>query len=682
MAESSSAVTHGNQESGTERYGALCDRAVEFIQSRRGAAPEDMLISHVFGNTGSPALWRSLLRSVLGADPRVTFRADGQWVIASAAAEVEAGALLLHSFVSIDVETTGLKPTRQRVIEIALVRYEAGREIARYESLVHPERAIPLFITNLTTITNEDVADAPVFAKIAPDVLEFIGDSMLVGHNVGFDISFVNAELKRCNQPTLINERIDTLGMAVRLLRGLRKPNLQRVADAVGLSPKKLHRAGADASLTAEVALRLVEEAVRQGVTSLDQLKVAAKLETPVPHEDVGRARVTMDRSMLDGIPRKPGVYLMRDALEQVIYVGKSKNLRERVSSYFSQPIGYTRKMDGLLEAVRRIETLVVGTDIEAMLLESQLIHRYAPRYNTAMRSFEQYPYIKVDLANPWPRITVSKQYKDDGARYFGPYQSSRGARRTVDVLNKILPLRTCTRSFKTAKSYGNPCIQLDLGRCAGPCTGQADRDAYLAVVRDAVAFLDGRESGIYERLWAELEKSAERLDFERADRLRRDLHLVHGIVESHKRLRIATEHHHYLVVLPSGDAECRELLLVLHGRIWKQTRVRRDLDANGIAEEAERLAASCARGIAQGASGTSVYATDESHILNRWLSRNSDHPAIQPIEIETVPGTDEWVRMLDVALGFADGDLVFLDRDPQPSPADADEPVEEGEPG
>jgi excinuclease ABC subunit C len=206
------------------------------------------------------------------------------------------------------------------------------------------------------------------------------------------------------------------------------------------------------------------------------------------------------------------------------------------------------------------------------------------------------------------------------------------------------------------------------LGRCAGPCTGQADRDDYLAVVRDAVAFLDGKESGIYERLWAELEKAATRLDFEKADRLRRDLHLVHGIVESHKRLRIASDHHHFLVVLPSGDPLCRELLLILHGRIWKQTRVPRELDAVGIAEMADRLAGSCERGFAHGISETTVYNTDETHILNRWLARNGEHPAVLPLDPASVPGVEAWAAMLRTALAFADTDLVFLDRDPGPA--------------
>ncbi|MEJ7838425.1 MAG: exonuclease domain-containing protein, partial [Thermomicrobiales bacterium] len=313
-----SAVTSNTDDASSHRYNALCDRAVDFVLSRKGSAPEDLLILHVFGNTGSPSLWRPLLRSVLDADPRIRFRADGQWALARDEHPDAPTDLLLDSFVAIDVETTGLRPQQQRIIEIALIRYEKGHEVRRFESLVHPQRSIPRFIADLTTITDAHVADAPAFSEIASDVIEALGDSLLVGHNVGFDISFINAELKRCEQPTLINDRLDTLGLANRLLKGLRKPNLGRVAEHLGLSATKLHRAATDASLTAEVALRLVDEAVRQGVTSLDQLRISARIEVPMPREHVGRARAQMDTKMLADIPRKPGVYLMRDAAEQV----------------------------------------------------------------------------------------------------------------------------------------------------------------------------------------------------------------------------------------------------------------------------------------------------------------------------------------------------------------------------
>lgn len=682
------------------RYSALCERAVALIVQRGGAIPEDLLIGHVFGNTGSLDMWRPLLRSVMQADGRVSFRADGMWTLRGSDAPGALPGLLLDEFVAIDVETTGLKPRQQRVIEVALIRYKGGQEVERFESLLNPDREIPIYIANLTTITNAHVEDAPRFHEVADRVLEFIDTSLLVGHNIAFDISFMNAELERCQRSTLINERIDTMGIARRFLPSLRKASLDSVARQVGLQPRKIHRAGGDAQLTAEVAIRLVGEAARQGVSSVDQLKSAAAVIERKPRDDIGRGRAVMDKAWLKEIPRKPGVYLMHDQFGNIIYVGKAKSLRERVSSYYSQPLGYTRKMDGLLESMVKIDTQVVGSEIEALLLEAQLIRRYQPRYNTAMRSFEHYPYIRVDTSNPWPRVSLSKQRKDDGAAYFGPYRSSSSARRTVDVINGVLPLRTCTRSFKNARSYGRPCILLDMGKCLGPCTGKADRDDYLKIVHDVTQLLDGRDQALMERLWAELERAAETLDFEKAAALRKDLRSVLGLVEHQQKLHEAELTHTMLLVLPAADPAYRDLSLIFGGRIWARFQLPRDRSAERsvalpavsvpgddvvldvasgpasvsrrddvvhgadllpLADLARRMARADARHAAAGEAVLDHHMIDEHAILNRWLMRHHGHPALIPLP----GGRDEatWLRLLREAQRLSDDDLVFREQ-------------------
>jgi len=673
-------------------YVALCKRAVSFVEGRGGAVHEDLLIGHVFGNNGSIALWRPLLRTVLQGDERLVFRADGYWAKAGLSAEL-AGITLLDAFVAIDVETTGLRPLKQRVIEIALYRYQDGKLVERFESLVNPECSIPAFITNLTTITNGHVADAPRFPDIAADVTAFIGDALLVGHNVAFDVSFINAELKRADCAQLVNERLDTMGLSMRLLPGVRKASLDRVAAAVGLSPRKIHRAGRDAELTAEVALRLVEEAARQGVTSLDDLRKAATIVERRPRDNVGRGRAVMDRACLADVPKRPGVYLMRDQAGSIIYVGKAKNLRDRVSSYYSQPLGYTRKMDGLLESMVRIDTEVVGSELQALILESQLIRRYQPRYNTAMRSFEHYPYIKIDVTNPWPRITLAKVRKDDGARYFGPYRSARSARRTVEVISSAVPLRTCTRSFKNARSYGKPCIRLDLGKCLGPCVGQTMRDEYQAMVHDVIDFLEGQDQGLRERLWAELEAAAARLDFERASKLRKDLRSALALIGEQARLRTAEAEHTLILVQPSSDVTCRELLVVLRGRMWAQLRVPRvspleqravtpsdpdedvvigiqhrqvtgrsyedadihAIDLGVVSDVADRLQLQFERYARAKVQPIDHYQVDETNILNRWLFKHQGHPAVLPVDLERVADRGYLSSMVMRALSLHD---------------------------
>ncbi|MGH2533646.1 MAG: exonuclease domain-containing protein [Thermomicrobiales bacterium] len=629
-------------------YAFLAQRATAFVVDRGGAVFEDDLVAHVFGAGSSPDLWRPLIRSILGTTTDLILDGDGFWRISHGPSANEGDALF--EFVAIDIETTGLRPLHQRIIEVAAIRYRSGAEVERFESLVQPDRRVPKYISELTGLTDAHLADAPRFAEIATDLQGFVGNAALVGHNLGFDVSFLNAELKRLGQPPLVNERLDVMYLAMKLLPGIRRPSLDKLATAVGLDPRRVHRAGGDAWLAAEAAIRLQEKARQQGDGAWDRLKVLAAPASRRPKDGVGRGRAVLDRSLLADIPKNPGVYIMRDAFEHVIYVGKAKNLRDRVSSYYSQPLGYTRKMDGLLETMVQIDVEVTGSELEALLLESQLIKRYQPRYNTALRSFEQYPYIRIDISNPWPRLTLARERKDDGARYFGPYRSKSAARKAVDLINANVPLRTCTRSFKDARSYGSPCIQLDIGRCPGPCVGRADRESYRAMIRDVGAFLDGDSDVLYARLWQGLEDAAQRLDFERARRLRNDLLQVEQVVEAQRRLRVAERGHTLLLVLPSADTQAREILIVVHSRLWSQIRARAD-DAEPAL--AKRLGEAWTRYRCAGISAVDYDSVDEANVLNRWLLRFSEHPAIRRID-EQAEDLD-WDELASWALGLQD---------------------------
>jgi DNA polymerase III subunit epsilon len=613
----------------------LALRAEAFIHEHGGRASEDLLISHVFGSTGSPTLWRPLLRDVLGKHENLKFRTDGSWLLATET--VGDAVSILDEFVVLDVETTGLQASRQRIIEIAIVRFRGGEPVSMWESLCQPGRRVPDYIVKLTGIDDVMLEGAPRFADLAPTVVELLRGAVVVGHNVEFDLAFVNEELKRANHVPVVNERLDTLAMASRLLPGLRKPTLQAVAAKLGLDhgSRERHRAGRDAALTGTIAVALLRHAADAGYCSLDELKPIARPASRRPKERMPRASAVVDRSILKGIPKAPGVYMMRDANERVVYVGKAKNLRDRVGSYFSQPLGYTRKMDGLIESLSRIEVEVVGSELEALLLESQLIRRYQPRYNTALRSHEQYPFIRIDVANPWPRLTLAKARKNDGARYFGPFRSATTARKTVDLINRVVPLRTCSRSFKDARSYGSPCLELDLGRCLGPCVGRANRDEYMALVHSVADYVDGRDQALHELLWKGLEDAATALDFERASRLRRELQASLALTAAQRRMREAAESDWLLLVLPSAVTGSRELLLVLGGRLWAQLRVANDEEPG---ELANRLHAVWRRFRERGLRELDHDSVDDMAILGSWLSRHEGHPALIALPTSSEP--------------------------------------------
>jgi DNA polymerase-3 subunit epsilon len=347
---------------GSDAFPDLARRAEAFVTAQGGQASEDLLVSHVFGSAGSAALWRPLLREVLGRHERLKLRGDGAWLLTDQL--VDDGRGPLDEFVVLDVETTGLQPSRQRIIEIAIARFSGGAMTNRWESLCSPGRRVPSYITKLTGIDDDLLEEAPTFEAIADAAVELLTDAIVVGHNVQFDLGFLNAELERVGRSPVVNDRVDTLALSTRLLPGLRKPTLNALAERLGVpgQPRSRHRAGPDAALTGLVAVALVGHARDAGFHSLDDLKSIARPVTRRPRERMARASSVVDRSILAPIPRAPGVYLMRDANEHVVYVGKAKNLRDRVGSYFSQPLGYTRKMDGLIESLSRIQVEVVGS--------------------------------------------------------------------------------------------------------------------------------------------------------------------------------------------------------------------------------------------------------------------------------------------------------------------------------
>ena len=633
------------------QYENLVNRAVACIDAHGGTIDDTRLVGHVFGVTGSEKLWAPLLNTILLADPRVSRLPNGWWSTRPPAPTGH----LPSDYVVIDVETTGLKPRQHRIIEIALIRYSADSEPLVWTTLVNPGRRIPDYVRKLTRIDDSMVAPAPEFKSVAPTAQEIIGDLPLIGHNVSFDVSFLNAEFVRCGLPRCVNVSIDTLALADELLPRIRRLSLPDVARTLGIPDAGQHRALADAEVTGGVYLSLLNLATGRGVDSLEALLELSARKRPrrSPGRAVGRGRSLLNEELLRDIPHAPGVYVMRDVNDRVIYVGKAKDLRKRVGSYYSQPLGYTRKMDGLLESLETIETTVVGSELEALILESQLIRRYRPRFNTVQRNAEQYSYIKVDTANRWPTVTMTRDRGDDGARYYGPFRSTRSARDAVQLINSTLPLRTCKRSFKDARSFGSPCIELSLQRCAGPCLGIADPEEYRSHVNLVLQFLDGDEQALFPDLHRRLEAAVSALDFEKASRLRDDIGRANRLVLEQAKLSQAAREVHSVLVLPGTEGVERELWYLYRGRRWAQFNCCAEDD---MADLAVRLERSRERADRAGSSLTLDHQSiDETVLLSRWINRSAEHPALIAWAGHTALQIVELAMDIDLSLPFGE---------------------------
>jgi DNA polymerase III epsilon subunit family exonuclease len=641
--ESNAIADDGNQPAAAVRF--LVERAREFVEANGGSATEEALIQHIFGTSRGTQVWKSLFATVISHATDLRKRIDGTWTLARASGASE---LIPREFVAVDVETTGLRPASHRIIEVGLVRYVEGQPADRYNTFCNPGRQLPAYISRLTGIHDGDLAESASFESIATAVGEFIGGSVVVGHNVEFDLRFLNAELKRAGRQTLINDRIDTMALAMRFLPQVRRPTLESIARALGLSPRKLHRALDDANLAAQCALLLLQHAGEHGLGSFDELARASAGARSRPREGIGRGRAVLDTGHLQGMPRSPGVYMMRDSTERVIYVGKAKNLRERVSSYYAQPLGYTRKMDGLLESIARIDTVETGTELEALILEAQLIRRHQPRYNSALRAHEHYPYIRVTTSSPWPRICLAAKPQKNGDQFFGPYRNRVAAKRAVELLNALLPLRTCPRTFKNARSYGSPCLRLDLHQCLGPCVGHADRGAYLEALRIATRFLEGDDLILLEQIYHQLEEAADRQDFERARELRNGIRTLQSIAGASRRLRGRQVTERKVLILPAHDGRYLRVAIVAGGRIWASISADRESPAE---ELAERLRLSWQRLEVAGNPVIDQTTLDDTLILTRWLERHEGHPCLRLLEGEE---TIDWEQIAGDALAMS----------------------------
>ncbi|HQM55687.1 MAG TPA: GIY-YIG nuclease family protein, partial [Anaerolineaceae bacterium] len=220
-------------------------------------------------------------------------------------------------------------------------------------------------------------------------------------------------------------------------------------------------------------------------------------------------------KGILDTLPVKPGCYIMKNASGEVIYVGKAVNLRGRVRSYFQEHADHERKVLKLVSQIADLEWIVVGSELEALILEMNLIKKHRPRFNVRLKDDKRYPYIKVHLASDFPKVTVTRQMVNDGSRYFGPYTSVWAVHQTLDLLRRIFPYLTCDREITGLDA--RPCLYYDIKLCSGPCIGAIDRAGYNQLISDLCAFLDGRTDPIVSRLQREMNDAAESLNFEKA---------------------------------------------------------------------------------------------------------------------------------------------------------------------
>ena len=477
------------------------DRLVELVEERCGPVAPEEAARHLFALRQAPAgLARSLLEDVVAGDARLAWRGAGVGLASEPGEDLP---LEAARFVVVDLETTGLRPGQARICEIGAVRVEGLTPAGTFETLVDPGTRLPAIISSLTGILDADLIGAPGPAAAVRRFLEFAGDAVLVAHNARFDVGFLNREVEHLTGRRLAVPVVDTVGLARRLLAGrVARASLASLSYFFGTSAQPCHRALPDAEATAEILVALIGLAQERGAETVADL---CRLSAPKAR------RVYEKRSLAFGAPTRPGVYLFRGPGDQVLYVGRARDLRARLRSYFRSD-RQRPAVEAALGAVERIEWRVLGSELEAALEELRLLRELRPPANARGARPDRYLYLKQ-------KVDSFSVTSEPGG--FGPIRSRRRAERAARALAGATPRELALLSS------GGPLPRL---RSKLRDLSEALRYEDAARLRDRIAALERVIAGL-----AELE-----------------------------RLRAAE----ICLVVPAQDESCRKAFFVARGRV------------------------------------------------------------------------------------------------------------------
>jgi excinuclease ABC subunit C len=269
-------------------------------------------------------------------------------------------------------------------------------------------------------------------------------------------------------------------------------------------------------------------------------------------------------QSKLDHLPEQPGVYLMKNRQGEILYIGKAAVLADRVRSYFQRGSDHTPKTTVLVGQVEDIETIVTRSELEALILESNLIKRHRPRFNVVLRDDKQYPYLRLPIKEDFPRLSIVRRVQKDGALYYGPYTPSGALRETLKVIRKMFPLATC--EIDIDGNAERACIEFEIKRCLAPCIGNQTRDEYHQIVKQVRQFLEGRDTELLNDLRAHMHAAAEREDFEEAARLRDRIFKIERTLEKQRITQTASTDQDVVGLARQGTAVDLQMLFVRGG--------------------------------------------------------------------------------------------------------------------
>ena len=324
----------------------------------------------------------------------------------------------------------------------------------------------------------------------------------------------------------------------------------------------------------------------------------------------------------LKNLPDKPGVYLMKNSLGEVIYVGKAKILKNRVKSYFQNSKNHSEKVRVMVKNIAEFEYIVTDSEMEALILECNLIKKYSPKYNILLKDDKFYPFIKITTKDDFPRVFVTRNFAKDGSKYFGPYTNGAAVYETINLIYKIFPLRTCKLAIKENGEAVRPCLNYHIKKCFGPCGGHIGKEEYGKMISDIIDILSGKETYVTKMLKTEMENASENLEFEKAASLRDKILAIEAIVEKQKIFKTMEGDEDFINIDQDEKDSCIQVFFSRDGKILGREHFIFENTANeSIAEILEEFIASFYGGTAKVPKTIYVPEVNEVELMEEYLT-------------------------------------------------------------
>lgn len=513
------------------------------------------------------------------------------------------------TFCVVDLETTGGSPGDGRITEIGAVKVRGGEVLGEFRTFVNPGLPIPAFITVLTGITQQMVADAPTEAAAVPMLLDFLRGSVFVAHNAPYDAGFLKAACQRLAIPWPQPQVVDTARLSRAILGRDEVPN-HKLATLAGFFHTEVtpnHRALDDARATVDVLHGLLERLGTIGVLTLEEL-VAATRKIPQTRRE--------KRHLADRLPEAAGVYTFRDSDGRALYVGVSQDIRRRVRSYFTSAEQRPR-MTEMVGIAASVTAIVCATDLEARVRELRLIAEWKPPYNRRSRHPERNTWLKL-TDESYPRLSLVRAIAndEDACRYIGPFSSKVEADLAAAAINDATGLRACTQRLKPGRAAPD-CVLGQLGRCIAPCSGEVPPEDYRQPVGTAWQVMSGDPGPVERALRARMGALAEDERFEQAAQWRDRLTAAVRGIRSAAELRTLGQ-------LPEITAAASrpggwDIHVIRHGRMAAAAFCPSGADARRAVEAAVAAAEHVDRPHPPGTAALVA----ESRLLMGWLERS-----------------------------------------------------------